>query len=490
MAHLFRLSYAAGLNCFCSTDFGKESLTVFWKDTLEARGEVCDVCVCDIKERSINCSGRDLVLPPTTAGTELWAPKIFDMRQNPRLVILGTNAFKGFESIEELLLPANLAYISPDVLTSLTNLRRVAYEETDTDTGSTGVTNAISTDVDSFSSMESFAEVCCSIGASQQLKVGDTDQAWRFCNLEIDEPGIDAQYENFTQYFPTEVLNTIIPTSPLFSEAAESERMCAEYCSILEKCRYFSYDDRLPNAFPICSHFEEVIEKEKVCCHPGKAEKNVAISNALMIVLITCIFFSVGSNSPWHSDHYRDENMTIPGWIAGRVHRTRCEVDNARVHVFADASIQLSEDNGFQAEYSVYLGARPTRGAVWVEPTIRTNDDLEIHTFPSRVVLYDNETVATIKIHGTPKTSWISKAFTVTILNEVTACDAAFSTSNSCVQPNDLAVYVDVVPTTSTSKFMLSAVVGAVIVLALIFVAAYLYSDHKRRHADLLVSAG
>jgi hypothetical protein len=165
--------------------------------------------------------------------------------------------------------------------------------------------------------------------------------------------------------------------------------------------------------------------------------------------------------------------MTIPGWIGGRVHRTRCEVDNARVHVYADASIQLSENNDFQAEYSVYLGTRPTRGAVWVEPTVRTNDDMEIHTFPSRVVLYDNETVATVKIHGTPKSAGISKSFTVTIINEVTSCDAAFSTSNSCVQPDDLAVYVDVVPTTSTSKSILAAVVSAVIVLALIFLGTF-----------------
>jgi hypothetical protein len=419
-----------------NSDYEKNSFTVFWKDTLESRGEVCDVCTCDTKGRSIDCRGSDLILPPIATGTQLWGPTVLDLRENPRLLILGRNSFEGFDSLEELLLPSNLFYLSPDTTDYLHNLKKVVYEEEDQPTM---IANVIS------SKQESFGDVCCSIGAS--------GQEWSFCNMQIEQPGANAVYENFTHYLSTETLRTIVPSSPLFSEATDSEHKCAEYCSILESCRYFSYDARLPNAFPICYHFNYVTQVEEVCCH---------------------------------EEHYRDENMTIPGWVSGRVHRTRCESDDARVYVTHNDTLTLSEDNGFETEYSVHLGAQPIRGAVWVEPNVLSNEDNAcIYTIPTRVVLYDNETVATIKVCVSDG-SKLRDSFTITITNEVTACDSAFATSNSCVSPDDLAVYVEVVPSNKTFMIVFSATVAAVVTIVLVLVAVYVYSDHKRRQADLL----
>ncbi|KAG7339186.1 PAS domain containing protein [Nitzschia inconspicua] len=427
------------------SDFGESSFTVFWKDTIEARGEVCDVCSCNMASRTIDCRGRNLILPPTTIGVELWGPKVLDLRDNPRLLILGSRSLVGFESVEELLLPANLTYLSPEVLEFMPNLEKVSNENTD---GLAEIANVITT------REQSYGDICCSIGSTDKIQVGESGRDWSFCKLDIDRPGIDAVYENFTQYLSTETLHAISRSSPLFSEAAESATKCAEYCSILDNCRYFAYDGRLPNAFPICYHFNFVTQVEEVCCHP---------------------------------EHYRDENMTIPGWISGRVHRTRCEIDDARVHVTYEENLVLSEDNGFSAKYFVHLGSQPIRGAVWIEPKVLSNVDVEIYTIPSRVVLYDNETVATVTVNAVAGSVGLVKGFSFTVTNEVTACDSAFATANACVSPDNLAVYVDVVAPSKTSGSILAGTLAAVLTIIFISAAVYLYSDHKRRHSDLLL---
>ncbi|KAL3910117.1 MAG: hypothetical protein SGILL_007816, partial [Bacillariaceae sp.] len=424
-----------------NSGFGKNSFTVFWKDTLEARGEICDVCDCDTKARTIDCRGKDLVLPPVSLDTHLWGPKVLDLRDNPRLLLLGTKAFANLETIEELRLPSNLTYLSSDVLNCLENLQKATYED---ESEAEMVVNVIS------SKEDSFGEVCCSIGSSREVQAG-SDESWSFCDMEIDQPGIDAVYEDYIQYFSPETLNLIIPSSPLFSEAAESAEKCAEYCSILEECRYFAYDGRSPNAFPVCRHFNYVESEQTVCCHP---------------------------------EHYQDANMTLPGWISGRVPRTRCDVDDARVYVTSKDVLTLSEDNGFETEYFVHLGSQPLRGAVWIEPKVLSNAGMEFYTVPSRVVLYDNETIATVKVVGEGTGSVLSKSLTITITNEVTACDAAFSTSDSCVSPDDLAVYVEVIPPNKSTRTILVAFFAVFTALSLIAVAVFLSADHKRRKAD------
>ena len=203
----------------------------------------------------------------------------------------------------------------------------------------------------------------------------------------MDKAGIDAHFAPFQFFSNAEPLNLLQSSSTFLSEAAESPQKCAEYCEILSDCNYFTHDNRLGNAEPICYFFETVP-------HP-------------------LTFY----------DAFADTRQEVPGYVSGWPAKTRHTEENANV-VLSVSTITADMSSDYQAEYVVSLGANPTRGAVWVIPRLSSSIP-EVKFIPEKIALYNNRSLARFVVSVLDPTA-LKQSYTVSIVHGVQSCDAAF----------------------------------------------------------------
>lgn len=397
----FAFSSGFGLDCYHADDLDansialktsshqRDSAELVWKNTQENRGDFCTVCNCIESFLMVDCRGQNLILPPRTF-TQQWKPKILDLRDNPRLHILGRHSLQAFHSLVELRVSKELLFLS-QVGLATDQLERIVFGLS-SDPGNSGLINAIAT------KSSQFGSVCCSRGRTWIFE----SQMLTWCNMEIDTPGIDCAFENFTQYWG-DYLDRLTPSSLFLSEASETPEKCAEVCSMRLGCSYFSFDNRLRRADPICWHYSDIEYSATQCCHP---------------------------------EDYNDVQQRIPGWISGRVARTRSQVDGARVLVEPVSGITLDHSSNFLAHIYVRLGAMPTRGAVWVRPTVPDNLKFQVTFEPAIVVLYDNTTSSRMSVSGLfSEIESLSEVETILVTLDISACDRAFQSFTSSENP-------------------------------------------------------
>ena len=234
------------------------------------------------------------------------------------------------------------------------------------------------------------------------------------------------------------------------SEAARNAFYCAEYCNIRSDCRYFSYDARVVNTEHVCNLLTSKGTPTEVCCTP---------------------------------DQMADSEGTQPGWISGIVPRARNEIYNAKV--LLDSTTLIAEEaSGYSTRYQLKLGAMPRRGAVWITPTVvaQGDPDTEIIITPSLVVLYDNETIASVDIH-IANANEVSSGGVIVLENVVDSCDTAFS-----ITKGNLTVYVDVsLPENDNKrKHLLISLGSCLAVILCLTVFSLRYAEQKKREADLV----
>jgi len=318
-----------------TTEYTIETARVFWKDDVELRDDFCEVCICNEEDESIDCRDKDLIqipktatlLPATSTTTaSSWKPKSLDLRNNPRLLLLGGGVLSPslFSDLEEIWLPETMLHISPEAFDGLTKLTSVnTFEST--------ATNMASGDDGAF------ADVCCSRSNPINEMANPADGGLSFCKMDYFQPGIDSVLKQYTQYFAATEVTVLKESSAFMAEAAESASSCAEYCSIAEDCNFFTYDARWSEAEQACRLLSNAGEREDfVCCSPSD---------------------------------YADQAQTQPGFVSGYPPRTRHIIDNARVEVL-QTQLTAHTGNSYTAQYQVRLGSNPRRGAVWIDPVL------------------------------------------------------------------------------------------------------------------------
>ena len=443
---------SAGLDAdaieLANTEFLRITTASCWMDDSTKRGDFCSICTCHEDQALIDCRGRNLTIAPKLFDRP-WAPQVLDLRDNPSLLVLGQDTFQSISStLNNIYLPKETLFVSPQAFPDLSDSATIQFEdkEQDTSVDRGEAVNFISDD------SESFGDICCS-------KSGNAPGSLNFCELEVFVPGVDSIFEPFVQYFGAGQLKEIRPSSSFMSEAAESPEMCAEYCAIDNRCRYFSYDARWKESEHRCYLLENKgTRSEEICCAP---------------------------------DDYGDADGTIPGWTSGWTPRTRYE-DGTKVQ-FSPKQLELSEEEGFEAFYEISLEADPLRGAVWVEPILLRTDGFEVSIFPQHVVLYDANTTATIHVVadvaiGQPSTTLI-------INHKITSCDAAFTSANSDDQVNAEDVFVKVVPPPQNMQrnviIALGSIFGASLIVFIVYVSYRrwkAYQSIKKAHEQQMES--
>ena len=408
------------------TEFAQTTFTAFSTNKATKRGDFCQVCQCEEGRGVIDCRAKNLsIVPQEFLQRRWWLPRVLDLRDNPKLVILGSSAFESIaEGLEELLLPRNIRHLSYDSVQRLPNLSIVRFEgehgsdrvsaqgspvfsleETDR-AGVHDMNNVITTPSGHFGS------VCCNRG--QHIKLSQPSDGLTFCDMRVKTPGIDAVYEPFKLYIEASPLLKLRPRSGFMGEAAESVQKCAEYCAISDGCNYFSYDARWK-------------ESEHKCI--------LLLNNGTSSVLECC-----------NPDDYADSGGTAPGWTSGRPPRTRHNVDNARV-VFQPQKITVSRANNYTASYEISLGSTPLRGAVWIEPKVKmAMSGVDLLVTPQRIALYDKATTATVSVTVFNADS-IRTGATFVVSNHIQSCDEAFTAVASQELTELSTVYIDVIAT-------------------------------------------
>jgi hypothetical protein len=231
------------------------------------------------------------------------------------------------------------------------------------------------------------------------------------------------------------------------AEAAESPQKCAEYCAIRDGCSFFSYDARWKESEHTCALLmNNGTMQTKICCDP---------------------------------DDYADVEGTIPGWTSGRVPSTRHVLDNARLFT-EPQSLAMENQNMFETHYEVSLGSTPLRGAVWIEPKLTTQTELDILISPNRIVLYDIEETVTVTVRVL-NTDSIVDSETIIISNIISSCDAAFMTSDSISDDN--LILIDV-KAPNRSFLIIGSLVP--LIATAILTSGFIYISYKRRKADLV----
>ena len=409
-----------------NTEYAKENIISLWMNSPK-RGDYCALCTCDEENKRIDCRKRDLVIVPMFISGD-WNPRILDLRENPRLVVLGTGSLDGME-LHEIRLPSNIKYISQETIVNQPELSIITWEEK-------SVNNVI-THPNAF-----FSDVCCGLGESIKLQSNNLT----FCNMQVYTPGCDSVFEPFWEYKDPETFLTIKSDAEFMAEAAEDPNKCAEYCTFTEECNYFSYKALWMNAEHTCNLLKTNGTPSYVCCK---------------------------------QDDYGDEEMTVPGWVSGRPPRTRNYVDNARV-VITQHLLDLDDSNGYKAQYQIKLGSTPLRGAVWITPTVASDTNLEVNVSPISAVLYDDTMIATITVQIS-NTDAISTTETIVLLNDIDSCDTAFTKSNIL---SETTMYLEVKHDVSTSTSSLIAAIIVPLSVVCIIAGVYLYTNHKKRLAD------
>jgi hypothetical protein len=421
-----------------NSEIRQTTFTSFWMDDPAKRGDWCARCSCREDDLTVDCKGRDLAILPKTYN-ESWNPKILDLRENPRLVLLGTGSLSEIsESLEEIWLPLSMKHIALQSLETLSRLKSVGFE------GDQNLDHYLVNTITEPSKF--FADVCCGLGSKIDLNMPGAGLT--FCNMQISAPGVDAAYEPFISYIDATPHQVLTSSANFMSEAAESVEKCAEYCSIDDGCRFFSYDARLPNAEHKCHLLaNKGARSEYVCCD---------------------------------EDHYADEAGVMPGWVSGRPPQTRHELDDANV-LLSPKDHNVNKLNGFQAEYQVSLGATPLRGGVWVEPTLLSTSGLNVTVSPSRVVLYDVNQTATVSIYVHNVNS-DSPSATLVIENTINSCDEAYMVTSGS---NENMVYIIVTAPEVDEDGNLVLVIGLPIALAAVLaLSIFLFYEQKRKQND------
>ena len=258
-----------------NTEILRREVKAYWMDDVERRGDFCELCACREGDLTIDCTGRDLATVPKTftPASETWTPRVLDLRGNPNLVILGSGSLDAIsETLEELLLPKEMRHISTSSVKDLPALKIVGFEENN----GLHLSNSI---IDPASA---YTDICCTRGS--QIALEEPAAGLTFCEMEVKYPGIDSSYLPFIEFPVATPFQVIRPSSSFMSEAAESVKKCAEYCSISTECKYFSYDARLPNAEHVCMLLEDNgTGPFEVCCD---------------------------------ADHYADDAKKIAGWTS------------------------------------------------------------------------------------------------------------------------------------------------------------------------------
>ena len=444
------VSFTAGRDCFLSSapesirmtgsGFDARMLASYWQDDVKKRGDYCELCECQELQRTIDCRGRGLAVPPKSF-SESWFPRKLDLSNNPTLIFVGRNAFRSISNeLEELILPTHLQYLSKDAVVDLHSQRLSTLRFGDAGSEGHQLKNAI-TKPDG-----SFGDVCCDRGTSVDLFYpGD---GLTFCDMQFDKVGADAVYLPFIHYFQAATISTLRPSSDFMAEAAESPEHCAEYCQLLSGCKYFTYDARYGEAEHSCYlAVSPGLRPDFVCCEPTS---------------------------------YADLEQTRPGWTSGYPARTRHEIDNARV-VIRQTPSAASEANEYEAQYEVSLGSIPFRGAVWVTPKLISSTTFDVDISPERVVLYDNTTVVTVYVKvKNPSTS--ERGASLAVSNIIESCDAAFEASS--MDENTILINVEV-PGESVI-WSAGLVAGFVILFVGSLITMFFLNERRRKHSDLI----
>jgi hypothetical protein len=448
-----------GIHCYMapslsSASVGVTGLTVspaniraFWMDDKYKRGDFCSLCECRKMDKTIDCRGRSLlILPKTFTPTEAaWEPEVLDIRYNPNLVLLGDSTLVSLsKSLRELRLPLSMRHLSYESVYSLPFLETVTWEVLGNETAveQESINHHVANIITESSGF--FGNVCCRPGTHIDLRV--PSQGLTFCNMTPGTPGADSVYQPFVEYYDAQVLAVLQPSSGFMSEASESAEKCAEYCSIRDGCKYFSYDSRIKNTESSCFHLATTGTPSRVCC---KAED------------------------------YADVDRTVPGWISGRVPVTRHELDNARVVIASSKDLVISKENNYTTEIVFALGSSPLRGAVWIRPILAAETEFAVSFVPDRVALYDDLSTFPVAVRlAIPDKDLVSNTFYVTF--EVEACDSAFVSSGRLAAETMAKIDVVVEP---PSSLRLPAVIVPLIAVLLV-AAVYLYVDHKKRRAE------
>jgi hypothetical protein len=328
----------------------------YWMDDADKRGDWCDKCNCQELYWTIDCRGQDLIILPKTINVS-WQPRIIDLQENPRLVVIGTGVLEEVgNALEEIRLPQNVKYLAPGSLEMLPKLKNLVFEG-DGQGNEHYLINSITSD------SGIFGDVCCGLGATVQV---NGDSSIIGCDMKIDTPGIDSTYDPFFNYFDATTVQAISESSTFMSEAAESVEKCAEYCTLDNDCNFFTYDHRLPNADHRCLMFE---------------------NNGTIYEFVCCT-----------ADNYADEEGTIPGTISGKTPQTRNREDNARV-IYSTTNLELTEANQYSTELTISLGSNPLRGAVWVNPKVISEAArIDVDVWPARVPLYTSNSTGQVYV--------------------------------------------------------------------------------------------
>jgi len=335
----------------------------------------------------VDCKGRDLATVPfahadTDADHDYGKVLELDLRENPRLALIGPGAFANLPNLKRLLLPAAVAHLDPGALDGLARLKSVDFE----DAGEPRERNVVRNAVRGghwYGPRGGFVDVCCGRGASA---AGVT-----FCDFKPDEPGVvDAEYVADVRYGGLPRLDVIVSDSPFLAEASDSREKCASVCARDARCSAFTFRDLGAGAF-----------QERFC------------------------YLFAGPP---------DANATLPPdrpgkFTSGLPPRTRAELRDASLRAWP-AEVRVSEANGYTASMKVGLGADPRRGAVWATPFVRAGFGHDVVFDPPVVALYDAETPAEVTVSvGEPS---INGAFAIGF--RVESCDAAFAHDDATVR--------------------------------------------------------
>jgi hypothetical protein len=93
-----------------NTETKELNLIYFWANDANNCGDLCDFCECHAG--TIDCHhGRDLAIIPKTF-SQTWTPQKLDLRDNTRLVLLGSGSLAPLgDTLEEVWLPKNMCHI-------------------------------------------------------------------------------------------------------------------------------------------------------------------------------------------------------------------------------------------------------------------------------------------------------------------------------------------------------------------------------------------
>ena len=447
VGHCYTASYLLHEVVGLSNTVTKKTRTkTFWMNDSAKRGDFCTICDCYDSTKSIDCRGKDLLILPKTF-RQSWEPKILDLRDNDKLVFLGSNSFDPVlaENLELIFLGDKIRHLAPSILEDLTALKSLEPDSREYGGLSTAaqLNNWVSGETGSY------YDVCCNLG--ETIKIGgDAAKALTLCDMQIDEPGSDSLFMPFVEFFDATPLDILSSESTEFmAEAADSPEMCAAYCAINKSCRYFGYDGRVKNAEHVCYLLKDRGTRiESICCE---------------------------------EDHYADANKVQPGWVSGLPPQTRHDEGNATVVVTChNNECAADETNNYEVEYQVSLASNPLRGAVWIEPVVvgtdgsETDNQVEGLTItPSRVALYDDTQTATVRVtFDSPVDETI-----ILVGNEVISCDSAFMLGD----PKNHIVYISV----KTEETRLGLAIGlpllATFLIFIILVAMLLVRKRSRQ---------